>query len=371
MASERLYGTDDERRAALDKLSRDVALAQLVGSDRAFQEVVDAIPLIASSSNPVLILGETGTGKELCARALHHLSSRRRSPFIPVDCGAVPDHLLENELFGHVRGAFTDAHRDQRGLVGMARGGTLFLDEIDSLSPTAQGKLLRLLQEGTYKPLGADQFERADVRVVAATNAGLERLVTAERFRADLYFRLNVLRVVMPPLRERRADIERLARHFVQQACAERGVPGKTLAPDTVELLTAAAWPGNVRELLNVMQRAVLFAEGAPEIRPPHVAMTHAPFPRRGDAAEASPAAAMPPAVEATIAPADAPGDGGDGLGFRAARARAIAIFERSYVAELLRKHNGNVTRSAREARTDRRAFGRLIKRHRIDRSTS
>ena len=177
---------DDEHRAALDKLNRDVALAKLVGHDRAFLDVVRRIPIVAAASHPVLILGETGTGKELCARAVHYLSRRRRCQFIPVDCGALPDHLLENELFGHIRGAFTDAYRDQRGLVGMARGGTLFLDEIDSLSLTAQGKLLRLLQDDTYKPLGADQFERADIRIVAASNARLERLVAAKRFRADL-----------------------------------------------------------------------------------------------------------------------------------------------------------------------------------------
>ena len=215
----------DEERAVLDKLNRDIALAKFVGQDRAFLAVVQRIPLVASAPNPVLILGETGTGKELCARAIHHLSERRRAPFIPVDCGVLPDHLLENELFGHVRGAFTDAHSHQRGLVGMAKGGTLFLDEIDSLSAAAQKKLLRLLEENTFKPLGADHFECADVRIVAATNASLEQLVGEKRFRADLYFRLNVLRLLMPALRHRRSDIPRLAQHFVQHACAGAGTP--------------------------------------------------------------------------------------------------------------------------------------------------
>jgi transcriptional regulator with GAF, ATPase, and Fis domain len=354
---ERADARDDEdpaRTAAVaavvEKLSREVALAKLIGQAPAFLSVVQQIALVASSPSPVLILGETGTGKELCARAIHHLSRRRRSPFIPVDCGALPDHLLENELYGHVRGAFTDAHRDQRGLVAMAEGGTLFLDEIDSLAPAAQGKLLRLLQEGTYKPLGADQFLRADVRIVAATNTDLEQDIAAKRFRADLYFRLNVLRLVMPPLRERPTDIPILAQHFVQQACVEAGIPCKTLSREAIATLVCAPWPGNVRELLNVMQRAVVFAEGA-TILPHHLTI-------------ASTARSVPPVAATDSPPHDTSGDGG----FRAARARALEALERSYVETLLRKHNGNVTRSAREAKKDRRAFGRLMKRYSIDR---
>jgi transcriptional regulator with GAF, ATPase, and Fis domain len=351
----------DEGRAVLDKLNRDIALARFVGQDRAFLAVVRRIPLVASAPNPVLILGETGTGKELCARAIHHLSRRQRAPFIPVDCGALPDHLLENELFGHVRGAFTDAHSHQRGLVGMAKGGTLFLDEIDSLSPTAQGKLLRLLQENTFKPLGADQFECADVRIVAATNSNLEDLVAARRFRTDLYFRLNVLRLVMPPLRERRSDIPQLAEYFVRQACVEVGIPGKALAPQTTTILTRADWPGNIRELQNVIQRAVVFAAG-PLLLPEHISSAN----EIGPASASTPS--PPLAVATTPVAADTPA--ADSGGFRAARARALEEFERSYVANLLRKHNGNVTKSAREAQTDRRAFGRLIKRYGIDRRT-
>jgi two-component system response regulator AtoC len=155
----------------------------------------------------VLITGETGTGKELCARAIHHVSGRREAPFIAFDCGAIPDHLIENELFGHARGAFTDAHREQKGLVELAEGGTLFLDEVDSLSLSSQAKLLRLLQERTYRSLGSDKFSRANVKVIAATNQNLEMLVRDQTFRADLYFRLDVLRVHMVPLRERRSDI--------------------------------------------------------------------------------------------------------------------------------------------------------------------
>src|SRR5207247_1989977 len=172
---------------------------------------------------------ETGTGKELCARAIHHLSSRRSFPFIPVDCAALPDHLFENEFFGHARGAFTDAHAEQKGLVAMAEGGTLFLDEIDALALTAQAKLLRFLEERAFKPLGADRFVKADVHVLAATNRSLEALIRNGQFRSDLYFRLNVLSLHLTPLRDRRGDIALLARHFVDACCVEGDLPRKSL----------------------------------------------------------------------------------------------------------------------------------------------
>jgi DNA-binding NtrC family response regulator len=320
------------------RLAKKLALASLIGEDPAFLATVAKIPLVARVESPVLILGETGTGKELCARAIHHLSGRRRAPFIPVDCSALPDHLLENELFGHARGAFTDAHRDQGGLVAMAEAGTLFLDEIDSLAVGSQGKLLRLLQERTYKPLGADRFAHADIRIIAATNLDLDELVRRKLFRSDLYFRLNVLTLTLPPLRERRQDIALLARRFVERLAAETGVEPKTLAPESVNALSRAAWPGNVRELSNVIQRAIVFCQG-PVIRPEHLG--------------------LPTERQPTCEPAG---------GFRQARARVLEVFERTYVESLLRKHEGNVTQSAREAGQDRRTFGRLIKKHRIDR---
>jgi DNA-binding NtrC family response regulator len=312
-----------------------------------FTALVTKIPAVARATSPVLILGETGTGKELCARALHHLSARRQAPFIPIDCATLPDQLCENELFGHVRGAYTDAHSSQRGLVAMADGGTLFLDEIDSLTLSSQAKLLRLLQEGTYKPLGADRFHLADVRIIAASNLNLGHLVQLKTFRADLYFRLNVLQLDMPPLRARRGDIPLLAEHFVRVLCDEAGIQRKTLAPDAIERLAAAAWPGNVRELFNVLQRAVVFSEGA-SISLQHLVLHDDP---------------PPPVHLPRPEPREEVEDG-----FREARARAVEAFERTYIENLLRKHNGNVTRSAREAKKDRRAFGRLMKRYRIDR---
>jgi two-component system response regulator GlrR len=333
-----------EADSVRDRLTEQMGMAKLVGADPAFLILIAKIPLIARSNGPVLITGETGTGKELCARAIHHLSRRRDFPFIAVDCGAFPDHLFENEMFGHARGAFTDAHRDQRGLVAMAEGGTLFLDEVDSLSPSSQAKLLRFLQERAYRPLGADKFVRAEVNVLAATNRDLEKMVAEHQLRSDLFFRLNVLRLHMMPLRDRRSDIPLLARHFLDEICAEQGAPPKSMTTATTVELMRADWPGNVRELYNVMHRAVVFAQG-PEIRPAEV---------------------MPPHAESC--------ENDDQTlrldGFRQARARAIEAFERSYVVETLRLYKGNITQSARFARQDRRAFGRLVKRYGIDRNS-
>jgi DNA-binding NtrC family response regulator len=327
-----------------DRLTDEMGLARLVGLDPAFVKLVEKIPLMARSNSPVLITGETGTGKELSARAIHHLSRRRDFPFIAVDCGAFPDHLFENEMFGHARGAFTDAHRDQRGLIAMANGGTLFLDEIDSLSQSSQAKLLRFLQERTYRPLGSDKFVHAEVNVLAATNRDLEKMVSEQRFRSDLFFRLNVLRLDMIPLRERRGDIPILARHFLDMLCAEQGESPKSLATPTIAQLMRANWPGNVRELYNVMHRAVVFAQG-PEILLVDIMPPGAESPGIVDQAQHSD-------------------------GFRQARERAIEAFERCYVVDALKRPKGNITQSARYARQDRRAFGRLVKRYGIDRNS-
>ena len=344
----RILGEPPTEVGALqNRLIDEMGLQHLVGRDPAFLRLIAQIPLVARSDRPVLVTGETGTGKELCARAIHHLGKRRDFPFIPIDCGAVPDQLFENELFGHDRGAYTDAHREQRGLIAMAEGGTLFLDEIDSLSAPAQAKLLRFLQERTYRPLGGDRFVRANVNVIAATNRDLEALVGEQKFRADLFFRLSVLRLHMIPLRERRDDIPLLARHFLDSICAEDRVPRKVLAASALVELRRQAWPGNVRELHNVVQRAFVYAPGT-HLLPVHIASA-----QTRSAGEADDLAAR---------------DGKACVSFRAARTRAIEGFERLYVIEMLKEHNGNITRAARGAGQDRRAFGRLVKRHGIDR---
>jgi DNA-binding NtrC family response regulator len=313
------------------RLADGLGLAQLVGADPAFRAVMERLPLAARSESPVLLTGETGTGKEMCARAIHQLSLRRDLPFVAVDCGAFPDHLFENEFFGHVRGAYTDARSDQKGVVQMAERGTLLLDEVDALSLTAQAKLLRFLQERTYKPLGSERFVRADVRIMAASNRELEQAVVEKRFRRDLLFRLDVLRLPLVPLRQRPADVPLLARHFLRSVCsdASRGFSAEALAK-----LCAHTWPGNVRELANAVERACVFASGT-EIGAGDIAL---------GAAEDGPR--------------------GERIGFREARSRALAAFEREYVRELMDRHHGNVTRAAREAQKERRAFGRLVKKY-------
>jgi len=335
----RILGAGSQERASVrDRLIDEMGLAALVGDDPSFLKVIAQIPRIARSDSTVLITGETGTGKEMCARAIHQLSRRRDHPFIPVDCAAFPDHLFENEMFGHARGAFTDAHRDQKGLIALAEGGTLFLDEIDSLSSPAQAKLLRFLQGQTYRPLGGDRFVQADVNVLAATNCDLEQLMHQQHFRSDLFFRLNVLRVHMVPLRERRGDVPILAQHFLDTLCAQHGLPRKILAPAALTRLSSLEWTGNVRELSNMMRRAFVYAEGA-QVLPCHL-----------QGPEADQAAAA------------------EHESFREARARAIQAFERQYLIQLLRQYKGNITQAARYAGKDRRALGRLVKRHNIDR---
>jgi DNA-binding NtrC family response regulator len=314
-------------------LAGEMGLQRLVGQDPAFLKVLAQVATFGASDAPVLLTGETGTGKELCARVIHLLSKRHKGPFIPVDCGALPDHLFENEFFGHARGAFTDARGDQKGLVTLSQNGTLFMDEIDDLSPATQGKVLRLLQEHTYRPLGSDQFRSANLRVVAATNRDLEKTVQSKQFRADLFFRINVLRLRLPALRDRRSDIAVLGQHFVEEVCRSCGIAKKHLSLSAIHKLEAHDWPGNIRELYNIMQRAVLASPGCQ--------ITAA-------------------AVETT--PSDEPRPAADD--FRSAKLQAIRKFERDYVREMLERYEGNVTRAARESHKDRRAFGRLVKKY-------
>jgi len=323
----------DELESAREHLTEVFGMEQIVGEHPKFVRAIKTIPLIAKSDLPVLITGPTGTGKELCARAIHLLSSRRSFPFIPVDAGAIPDHLFENELFGHARGAFTDAHTAQKGLAAMAEGGTLFLDEVDALSPSAQAKVLRFLQERTYKPLGSDRFVKAALNIIAATNRDLETCVREKQFRADLYFRLNALRLDLPAMVDRRSDILVLARHFLRIQNSP-GSNRKSLTPASVRKLESHDWPGNVRELSNVIQRAMLFTEGQ-FILPDHLSL---------------------PVSGASAEPA--------GGNFRKARTRIIEAFEKEYVERLLQEHNGSVTRAAIAAGKDRRAFGRLKKKY-------
>jgi two-component system response regulator GlrR len=332
----RLLGAQASAPESLEqKLRTELGLNQLVGSHPSFLHAVQQALLFAASEAPVLITGETGTGKELFAHAIHSLGRRRDGPFIPLDCGTLPEHLAENELFGHRRGAYTDASADQKGLAAMADGGTLFLDEIDALSPANQSKFLRFLQEGTYRPLGSERMARADFRIIAATNRPIEDSVQQRQFRNDLYFRINVLRLTLPPLRERRSDVRLLTRYFLESECADSKL--KSLSTAAARKLETYSWPGNVRELRNAVQRAVACSPGE-QIRPEHVFLE---IGSQGDEHDTA-----------------------GRISFRSAKQIAIEKFEHAYVESLLLRFQGNITRAAREAGKERRAFGRLVKKY-------
>lgn len=234
----------------------------LIGESPALHAVRTVLHKFAPVDLPVLVTGETGTGKELAAHALHALSGRAGKPFIAVNCGAIPANLVQSELFGHERGSFTGADKRQIGVFESAHGGTVFLDEVGDLPPEAQTSLLRVLQEGTFERVGSSQPLRADVRVLAATHVELEHAVAQGRFRSDLYYRLNVLRLLMPPLRERGADVQLLAEHFLRCFRRRHSVRARGFAPAALQALRRFGWPGNVRELLNRVQRAAIMAEG-------------------------------------------------------------------------------------------------------------
>jgi len=254
----------EELKLILDKLlqlqkadSPRAELPEFIATSASMQRILKMIPRIAGTPSTVLVTGESGTGKELLARAVHAGSTKADGPFLSVNCGALPEGLLESELFGHVRGSFTGAVRDHPGMFVQANGGTLLLDEVGELTPPMQVKLLRVLQEHRVRPVGGTAEVKVDVRVLAATNRDIQREVEAGRFREDLYYRLNVLHVHLPPLRQRSDDIPGLARHFVIRTCERYEIDAKRLTADAVRVLQAYNWPGNVRELENIIERSV------------------------------------------------------------------------------------------------------------------
>jgi two-component system response regulator HydG len=322
----------------------------LVGTSAGMREVTRMIDAVAYSSTTVLVTGESGTGKELVARALHARSPRRTQPFVALNCGALTETLLESELFGHVKGAFTGAQRDQKGLFDAADGGTIFLDEIGDIPPPTQVRLLRVLQEGEIKRVGSADAVRVDVRVIAATHRDLPKLVRTGKFREDLFYRLNVINIPLPPLRERVEDIPLLAHHFVRRYADRLGKKVRSVAPETIDLLSGHRWPGNVRELENAIERAVVLCRGD-SILP-------------GD---------LPPAVTGRTAPLvrDPPSNGDDAawlsLSYAAAKEQALRRFEKSYVDALMKACDSNISAAARKAGMDRSNFKRVLRKYRND----
>ncbi len=310
-------------------------LPQLIGESPGFLCQLKKIAVISKCEANVLIAGETGTGKELYARAIHYSGSRSGRPFVPVNCGAIPVELVENELFGHERGAYTGALSLQSGLIDEANGGTLFLDEIDCLPLLAQVKVLRFLQEKEYRPLGSARRRRANVRIIAASNLNLEEAVGNGKVRQDLFYRLNIISLVLPPLRERREDIPLLARHFLVRYSREFDREVTDLSPDALHKLMVYNWPGNVRELEHVIERAIVLCEG-PILQTDDLLLPVSMCEGRQQS-------------------------------LQEAKAKEIARFEKNYIQGLLSACKGNITRAAEVAQKNRRAFWQLIQKHQID----
>ena len=318
--------------ALVQKLKEDIGLKHIVGESPAFLEKVRRIPRFACCDATILICGESGTGKEIFARAIHYLGSRAGRPFVPVNCGALPENLVESEIFGHKRGAFTGAASDQAGLIRESEGGTLFLDEIDCLTPQAQVKLLRFLHDGEYRSVGSHQILHANIRVIAATNADLSCFVRSGKFREDLFYRLNVLALTLPPLRERPGDIVLLIHGFLEKQAAITKTRAKSLSLAALNRLLSHPWPGNVRELQNVLMRAIVLSD-RDQIEPSDLDL-----PEEGLAAEEQ--------------------------SFRMMKSRVVWRFEHDFLVTALHTHHGNITRAASAVKKNRRAFWQLLRKH-------
>lgn len=342
----------EENRGLKEKLDEKLGLENIIGQSKAMQEVYTLLRKVAPTNTTVLIYGESGTGKELLARAVHLNSLRKQKQFLPADCSALAPTLLESELFGHVKGSFTGATTTKPGLFELANGGTLFLDEIGNISLETQGKLLRVLEQGEFKPVGGTEFKKADVRLVAATNRNLEEMSLEGTFREDLFYRINVFPITLPPLRERREDIPQLAWHFLRQKCKDTGKNVKGFAPETMNLFINASWPGNVRELKNTVERLVITAESPtiqaedlPEkMRNSPLAPDRIPVPRTNeDLKEAK----------------------------RRLRDAAVDELEKAFVLDAIERNDWNITKAAQETGIQRPNFHALMRKHGIRRPSS
>ena len=326
----------EENRRLRESLSPQVGFDKLIGQSPAMLAVFDLVRKAARAEANILIQGESGTGKELVARAIHANSPRAPEVFVPVDCAALPEHLLESELFGHERGAFTGAERTKPGMFEVADRGTLFLDEVGELPLALQAKLLRALQEREIRRVGGTKLIPVDVRLVAATNRDLAESVRKREFREDLFYRVNVILIALPPLRERTGDVPLLAYHFLGRYGRNRERPLEGIDADALAVLEAYGWPGNIRELQNVVERACALADG------PALRLRDVPEHVRG---RGRPAPAVP----------------GKDLPLREARETWLRVFTQEYLTDLLRRHAGNISQAAKTAGVDRKTLHRLL----------
>jgi DNA-binding NtrC family response regulator len=325
--------------------------AGFIGESPAFANVKRLIDKLAQCDAPVLIQGETGTGKELAARAIHYTGTRRNAPFVPVNCGAIPETLVESELFGHARGAFTDAREARSGVIAQAEHGTLFLDEIETLGMRGQVALLRFLQNMEYRTVGGSTQHRANVRIIAASNVNLTEQVRQGLFRQDLLFRLNVLALEMPPLRARGDDVILLTVAFADRYCQRYGLVRLQLSPDIEHRLRSYAWPGNVRELENMVHRDLLLSEG-------QLLQLNVP----GACAVAAMEGTLEDLTEGIAAAQSA-------INFREAKARAVAEFERAYLSALMSRTSGNVSLAARLCGQERSRLNKMVLKYGLGKS--
>jgi transcriptional regulator with PAS, ATPase and Fis domain len=328
----------EERQGVQLSLKIKSGLSRILGNSKVVNKLKERIHHIARYDVNVLIAGESGTGKELAARGIHYLSPRSHNPFVPVNCGAIPEHLFENELFGHRKGAFTDASFNQEGVVKEAEAGTLFLDEIGVITPYIQAKLLRLLQEKEYKPLGDSKSRKANVRIVAATNRDLQTMVKKEMFREDLFYRLNIVSISIPPLKERKEDIPLLVDHFIKKYSGEYEKSITNVSEEAMVALLSYLWPGNIRELENKIQQAIVMnSNGVITVRDLDL-----------------PPAASPGSQEYVFE------------SFKEAKRKAIDDFEKNYLLLLMASCGGDVNRAADQAGKSRTGFWNLLAKHHL-----
>jgi len=331
-----LVRLEEENRILKQKVT---SAYELIGRSRTILELKEMIRIVAPTNAWILIMGENGTGKELVARSIHYQSKRARRPFIEVNCAAIPEELIESELFGHEKGSFTGAAAKKRGKFELAHEGTLFLDEVADMSLKAQAKILRILQEKKFERVGGNKFIDTDVRVLAATNKDLEKEMEAERFRQDLYYRLNVIPLTIAPLRDRKEDIPILAAQFVNDFCAKEGVEPKAISDDAIDVFMEHNWPGNVRELKNIMERLVIMTQGA--------AIT---------------ADDIPP-----LSKEEQPGEAMDTIFTYNSFRKAKMEFEKKYIMKKLRENEGNISKTADSIGLERSNLHRKIKTHSLE----